>query len=633
MTEPVPALDTIAFDQLVELARGLIPRYAPDWTDHNLHDPGITLVDLLAWIVDQQVYRAGFVGGSHRRAFAALLGTQPQGPAPARGLVWPHRPVGDGRFVVAGSAVVCPSHPDLRFVLEYDLFLTSAALTGVSVTVDGVAVPPPSLEPDGGSWTLGGSAGMAGTVVEFVFDGPLDAEAGAAQVSLGLDLAPPPGHGVQPGDPPWGPVTYSYRRASATRWTRLSVVYDGTAGLATAGVVILSVPRHAAGAEGSRLRLTFDHGFFPTLPQIRGATINVLPVVQYEQVPEAAFEQSGTGLPDQEVELDTTDLVSPLSRPEGPVLEIRVAGVTWQATADLARSGPRDQHFVVLPDRIVFGNAVNGLPPGRGAQLAHTDLARTMGATGNVRPGLPWSVPALGADGIDYGVNRQRMSGGRDAGEADDLVRAARDAATSRDAMVTDDDVARAARALPGMAVGRAEVLAGFDRRMPGWPGRRLDGVRTLVVAPTVPAGTREGAVDPGYAAEVAGRLAPRRLLGERLIVQVPVLVRVDIQMTVTVVAGWPIGDVEDAVRSALEGRLTAVARGGLDPWPLGWPVTSSDVLGIAVGVSGVVDVPAVQLAAAGDPAGLGPVRVPPDGVAVAGDVRVTGRSAQVGEE
>jgi hypothetical protein len=631
MIEPVPALDTIAFDQLVDLARGLIPRHAPDWTDHNLHDPGITLIDLLAWIVDQQVYRAGFVGGRHRRAFAALLGAQPEGPAPARGLVWPDHRVGDGNFVFAGSAVVCPSHPDLHFVLEHDLYLAPAVLTDVLVTVDGAAVPPPSLELGGGSWTLSGSSGMAGTVVDLVFNGPLDAEE-RAQVSLGLDLAAPPGPGVKPGDPPWGPVTYAYRRASATRWTRLSVVRDGTAGLATTGVVILSVPRHAAEREESRLRLTFDRGFFPTLPQIRGAMINVLPVVQHEQVPEGAFEQPSTGLPDQEVELDTTDLVRPLSRPEGPILEIRVNGVTWQPTTDLARSGPNEQHYVVLPDRIVFGNGVNGLRPGPGQQLAHTALARTRGATGNVRPGLRWSVPALGADGLGYGVNRQRMSGGRDAGEADDLASAARDAATSRDAVVTNDDLARAARAMPGMAVGRAEVLAGFDRRVPGWPERRLDGVRTLVVAPALPTGQQGRPVEPAYAAQVAARLAPRRLLGERLIVQAPVVVTVDIRLTVTVDAGWPVADVEDAVRSALDGRLSAIARGGTEPWPLGRPVTSSDVLGIAVSVPGVVDVPMVQLAAAGDAVGPGPVQVPPDGVAVAGDVRVTGTTRAGGE-
>ena len=472
MSDSVPPLDTIEFDQLVELARGLIPRYAPDWTDHNLHDPGMTLVDLLAWIVDQQVYRAGFVGGRHQRAFAALFGRHPEGPAPAQGLVWPDRRVRAGRFLVAGSPLTSRSHPDLSFVLENDLYLPPVALTGVSVTVDGVAVPPPSLDLEGGSWALGDSGSMDRTLLEFTFDGPLGTPAGEAHVSLGFDVDPPPGPPVGADDPPWGPVAYSYRTGSASRWACLPVVHDGTSGLATTGVVVLSIPPHTDGSGVSRLRLSFDRGFFPALPQIRAVAINVLPVVQHERVPAAGFPQSGTGLPDQEIELDTTDLVRPLSRPDGAALEIDVAGVRWQPTPDFTASGPQDQHYVVRPDRIVFGNGVNGRRPGTGASIAHTELARTRGAAGNLRRELRWSVPALDADGVDYGTNRQVMTGGRDATTAEDLAAAARDAAVSRAAMLTDADLAAAASDLPGMAVGRAEVLAGFDRRI---PGRRLE--------------------------------------------------------------------------------------------------------------------------------------------------------------
>src|SRR4051812_48366331 len=146
MSDVVPRLDTIEFDELVEQARGDIPRYAPDWTDHNLHDPGMTLIDLLAWIVDQQVFRVGFVGGRHRAAFAALLGRQATGPTPARGLIWPDRPVREGRFVAVGSDVVCQQHVDLDFGLAWDnpacdigassLYLPPVRLVGVGRTLD-----------------------------------------------------------------------------------------------------------------------------------------------------------------------------------------------------------------------------------------------------------------------------------------------------------------------------------------------------------------------------------------------------------------------------------------------------------------------------------------------------------------
>ena len=48
-------LDTVDFNDLVELGRSMIPTVAPGWTDHNVHDPGITLMELVSWIADAQV--------------------------------------------------------------------------------------------------------------------------------------------------------------------------------------------------------------------------------------------------------------------------------------------------------------------------------------------------------------------------------------------------------------------------------------------------------------------------------------------------------------------------------------------------------------------------------------------------
>jgi len=43
-------------ETLVEFAR--LADFAPDWTDHNDADPGVTLVQLLAWLAELQLYRS-----------------------------------------------------------------------------------------------------------------------------------------------------------------------------------------------------------------------------------------------------------------------------------------------------------------------------------------------------------------------------------------------------------------------------------------------------------------------------------------------------------------------------------------------------------------------------------------------
>src|SRR3954453_791771 len=87
MPLPLPNLDTPRYRELVGDAHALIPRYAPAWTDHNESDPGITLVELLAWLVEQDVYRVNRIPERHRRKFLELTGIVPKPPRAARAVL------------------------------------------------------------------------------------------------------------------------------------------------------------------------------------------------------------------------------------------------------------------------------------------------------------------------------------------------------------------------------------------------------------------------------------------------------------------------------------------------------------------------------------------------------------------
>jgi len=82
MPIPLPNLDDRRFADLVVEARAMIPRYAPGWTNHNPSDPGITLVELFAWLTEQLLYRVNLVTDASTLAFLRLLngpGWQPSG--------------------------------------------------------------------------------------------------------------------------------------------------------------------------------------------------------------------------------------------------------------------------------------------------------------------------------------------------------------------------------------------------------------------------------------------------------------------------------------------------------------------------------------------------------------------------
>jgi len=77
----IPVLDDRRFADLVDEARGLIPTYAPAWTNHNPSDPGITLIELFAHLAEMLMYRLDRVTTANIVAFLNLLDGQKRAAA------------------------------------------------------------------------------------------------------------------------------------------------------------------------------------------------------------------------------------------------------------------------------------------------------------------------------------------------------------------------------------------------------------------------------------------------------------------------------------------------------------------------------------------------------------------------
>ncbi|HEX4420650.1 MAG TPA: putative baseplate assembly protein [Kofleriaceae bacterium] len=114
----------------------MIPRYSPEWTNHNPSDPGITLIELAAWMTDLLIYRLNQVPDKNYVAFLNMLGIKLRAPRAARALarftlvdgsVKQRVPRGTQvstpqateehtvTFETARDAVVCAARPDRCF--------------------------------------------------------------------------------------------------------------------------------------------------------------------------------------------------------------------------------------------------------------------------------------------------------------------------------------------------------------------------------------------------------------------------------------------------------------------------------------------------------------------------------------
>jgi hypothetical protein len=75
---PLPdiQLDDRTFDQLFQESRRRISVYTPEWTDHNESDPGITLLQLFAWLEEMILYRMNRVPAKNFVKFLELVGLE-----------------------------------------------------------------------------------------------------------------------------------------------------------------------------------------------------------------------------------------------------------------------------------------------------------------------------------------------------------------------------------------------------------------------------------------------------------------------------------------------------------------------------------------------------------------------------
>ena len=94
MPLPEPTFDSRTYRELLNEALDRIPAHNPEWTNRNDSDPGVTLLQLFAFMTESIIYRANLIPERNRQKFLRLLGLTMRPAAPAHGLVTFRNPRG-----------------------------------------------------------------------------------------------------------------------------------------------------------------------------------------------------------------------------------------------------------------------------------------------------------------------------------------------------------------------------------------------------------------------------------------------------------------------------------------------------------------------------------------------------------
>jgi hypothetical protein len=83
----LPVIDDRRYQDLIDEVLARIPAHTPEWSQPRVGDPGVTLVELFAWLADTVLYRANLIPERQRLAFLSLVGRQLRPAVSSRGIV------------------------------------------------------------------------------------------------------------------------------------------------------------------------------------------------------------------------------------------------------------------------------------------------------------------------------------------------------------------------------------------------------------------------------------------------------------------------------------------------------------------------------------------------------------------
>ncbi len=648
MPIPSPIIDDRSYQQLRDELVRRIPIYTPEWTDHNASDPGITLIELFAFLGENLLFRFNQIPETTKLAFLKLLQIPLRPAVPARALVamttedptGPLAPIGTAAragtlafetlteveaYPVSFYAVgkIATSAPDQTTEPEVFEFAVRAlqATAPLAQTEDAAYYQNQEVPLDGQGLPVDFNATVDGMLwVAVLAEKVLDPTKFAkALLNLGFmpdptvptidQVAPCPGTSNSTGPSvEWQISTGVLDGSGNPVYEAIAFEGDTTRGLTQQGVVRLRLPKDPTRFGNFTIADPNQAGtrdLPPVLDDTRAAKLlfwirafrkdgSRFGSVSYVVANAAEVWESrkanpeylgtGTAQPDQKYSVVHSPVLSGTLRVE---VEEPSGWRQWTEVDGFYASGPDDRHFVVDLEAgtVLFGNRVQGYPPQIGQRIRATEYRYGGGIAGNVAPGAINKLPSISNIKVS---NDLAAHGGADSEAVADALDRIPGELRRRDRAVTASDFSELALATPGAAVGRAECLPRFYP--PTFQSEKA-GVVSVVVWPSSDSKHPNAPVpDQNLLRDVCAWLDQRRLVTTELYVIPPTYRKVAVAVGLQAKPGFGVEAVRRWVELVIRQYLAPLPPFGPDGngWPLGRRVFGPELQAAALQVEGV---------------------------------------------
>lgn len=591
-----PDLDSRGFEELFELARARIPGYTPEWTDFNDSDPGITLLQLFAWLTEQMLFEMNRVPDRTYLQVLKMLGIErrPAQPAVAHLAFVPDPDAAEFPSIEAGTPIggQAPDGTTVVFETSEPFDLSRVPMVAVQVNDGGTFVDLTAVNESAGTpFRPLGWVPQPGNALYLGFSAATAAAPFPDELRLRAFLPP----GALGRDTP--PVTLVWEYAAAaepTRWRALSTFLDETRGFTREGYLRIEGPdRPVPTAEGQIpeqlywIRCRLAAGGYPAsaAPEIDFVRCNTAPAVNLSTVRDELLGTSD-GRPGQ-----TFTFASSPVRPGSLELSVELAGASpqpWKLVDDFYRAGPGDAVAVLVAQtgELRFGDGEHGrIPPGR-ARIVAKVYQHGGGEAGNLGAGQI-SSPQTRLTGVAEVSNPRPATGGRDEQPAADVMASAPSLLRHRGVAVAAADFAALAAETGGVRRATAVPLA-----HPAHPGIEVPGAVTVVIVP------QDGDMPPRPSPDLVDRvlehLEPSRMITTELSVTGPDYQKVTVEAVVRADPSAAGGTVRKQVLEALGKHLDPAER------KFGADLVPTMLYGVIQSVQAVRDVPSLTIEVAG---------------------------------